>query len=169
MTREKRRLRLAQRQHLLAQVSQRTAMRSLADALAEEARSATLAQRSRDLAAAYATRKGISDGAALAQTAQFAAALGTLANTAEKARADAGLQAAWQIEALGAAQTRAQRQSERLDQAHAELAAVQDRRTLATQAAQPPRKGLARNVQDTVESSEADPPSAASGPVRTVR
>ncbi len=128
MKREKHRLRLARRQSLIAQVGQRTAMRALADALSEEARSEALAQRSRDLLRHYANINRARDGAGLAQSGQFAAALGTLSVQAEQARDDAQQQAQWQADALGKASTRADRQKERVEAAYAELQAAKAQR-----------------------------------------
>jgi len=107
-------VRVAQRQALLADVSQRAAMRGLADALAEETRSASLAQRSRALTQSYGGRSQAQDGAGLEHAARFAGALARLANEAEAARADAVQQSDWQAQSLGQAQTRARRQAERL-------------------------------------------------------
>lgn len=101
MKREQRRLRLARRQNLIAQVGQRSAMRALADALSEEARSDALAKRSLDLARHYGEASEVRDGADLTHKGQFAAALGTLKAQAEQARADAAQQAQWQADALG--------------------------------------------------------------------
>ncbi|MEO0872373.1 MAG: hypothetical protein AAFY19_10550 [Pseudomonadota bacterium] len=149
MKREQRRLRLARRQALLADVSQRAAMRSLADALVEEARSDTLAQRSRDLVTAYGGRSQAQDGAGLAEAGRFSAALGSLAHDAEQARADASEQAQWQAQALGEAQTRAQRQAERLDDARAALRDAREKREHQASAAASTSsaRGLAHNLQ----------------------
>jgi len=149
MKREQRRLRLARRQALLADVSERAAMRSLADALHEEARSDTLAQRSRDLVTAYGGRSQAQDGAGLAETGRFSAALGTLAHDAEQARADASQQAQWQAQALGEAQTRARRQAERLDDAHTALRAAREKREheASATASAISARALARNLQ----------------------
>lgn len=160
MTSEKRRLRLAQRQALLAQVSQRAAMRSVADALSEETRSATLAERSRELVRVYGGRSQAADGAGLAQTGSFAVALGALAQDAEKGRADASEQTAWQMEALGKAQDRARRQSDRLESAKAQYRAARERR-LAANAPPPAKAGLARKVHrpdETETSLRSEPP-----------
>ncbi|MEM6858476.1 MAG: hypothetical protein AAF559_11445 [Pseudomonadota bacterium] len=148
MKRERRRLRLARRQALLADVSARAAMRSLANALHEEARSDALAQRSRDLVTAYGERPQAQDGAGLAEAGRFSAALGSLAHDAEQARADASQQAQWQAQALSEAQTRARRQAERLDDARAALHEAREKRehqaTVAASASA--TRGLARNL-----------------------
>ncbi|MEO0589871.1 MAG: hypothetical protein AAFZ11_04840 [Pseudomonadota bacterium] len=150
MKREQRRLRLARRQALLADVSQRAAMRSLADALLQETRSDTLAQRSRELITAYGARSPAKDGAGLTEAGRFSAALGNLAHDAQQALADAAQQAQWQAKALGQAQTRARRQAERLEDARAAFEAAREKRQNdASASASPIRvRGLARNLQN---------------------
>ncbi|NQX93515.1 MAG: hypothetical protein HRT64_01060 [Erythrobacter sp.] len=128
MKRAKRRVRVARRQALLAEVSQRAAMRGLADALAEEDRSSILAERSRELTRTYGGRSQAQDAGALQQNARFAGALASLAGNAEAARADARQQAEWQAQALGQAQTRARLQSERFENAVSAFRAERDGR-----------------------------------------
>jgi len=115
--RERRKLALAQRQLLMARLSEREAMRALAGALGEEDRSAALEERSRDLAQDYSVRAFMADTAPLADeiatNARFTASLSTLAGQAGKARADAADQVRWQSDALGAAKTKVQRLEER--------------------------------------------------------
>ena len=117
MKREKRRIRLARRQALLAEACARAAMRGLADALEQEHRSRALAVRSLALVESYSGRPGAPDGAAVAHAVAFTGALARLANEADAARADAEQQAGWQAQALGEAQTRARRLLERLGEA----------------------------------------------------
>ena len=88
MKREKRRVRLAKRQAMLADAGQRAAMRGLADALAQEHRSAALAQRSRALLQANQGRSLAGQGEALSHAVAFTGALASLANDAEAAKAD---------------------------------------------------------------------------------
>lgn len=128
MNREERRVRVLKRQALLAQVSQRAAMRGLADALAEETRSATLAERSRDLTRVYGGRSRARDGAALEHATRFAGALAAVAQDARAALADAEQQTAWQVEALGQAQSRARRNAERLAEAVSAYQAAREQR-----------------------------------------
>lgn len=117
MKRERRKLALAQRQLLMARLSEREAMRALAGALGEEDRSAALEERSRELAQDYSVRAYMADTAPLvdeiATNARFTASLNTLAGQAGKARADAADQLRWQSDALGAAKTKVQRLEER--------------------------------------------------------
>lgn len=159
MKREARRLKLARRQALLAEVSQRAAMLSLANALAEEARSETLASRSRDLVKIYEGKVAAQDAGSLAHKGQFAVAIGRLAHDAEQARADASQQALWQVEALGQAQTRARRQSEHLEQAQAVYVDARERLREEPQALRSPagKRRLARNVQDDEQSKAPSP------------
>ncbi|MEM7689033.1 MAG: hypothetical protein AAF291_08415 [Pseudomonadota bacterium] len=171
MKREKRRVRLARRQMLLADVSQRAAMRGLADALVEENRSAALAERSRALTSAYGGRSQASDGAALSHTARFAGAIAHLATDAEAARDDAQAQARWQAETLGQAQTRARLQSERLEGALAAYRSARERRE-HDPSNTPSHKSLARvmhsETHDTTQDvTSTNPHSGATRPART--
>ena len=158
MTREKRRVRLAKRQALLAEVSQRAAMRGLADALAEEARSASLAERSRALVAGYGGRAASSDGDAVQHAVAFTGALAAIAKDADAARADAMQQSAWQAQELGQAQTRARRQSERLNEALAAYKEARDARESDPSTILPARDRarLARPVQSDEADSQTD-------------
>lgn len=163
MKREERRVRLARRQALLAEVSQRAAMRSMADALAQEHRSAALAEHTKTLITAYGGRSNATDGASLAHNARFAASLASLAQNAEAARNDAAQQAVWQARALEQAQTRARRQSERLESAVTAFRAAQERR------AHDPSIGaaansLARLMQSSGETRSQTPSDLSSGP-----
>jgi hypothetical protein len=131
---------------MLAEVSQRAAMRSLADALTQERRSAELAGRSHELMRAYGGRRDAADAGALSQTARFSNALGSLAREAERSLADASAQAKWEREALARAQSRAERQAERLQRALAELRGLKEQRA-AEDDVHAPARGLARNLQ----------------------
>ena len=156
MNREKRRVRLARRQAMLAEARQRAAMRGLADALAEENRSDGLARRSRALVANYSGRAQLADGEALHQAVAFTGGLASLARDANAAQEDAGRQAQWQAQALGEAQTRAKRQSERLAEALAVYSTARERRerdpTYAV--SNRPAAGLAQLVQSDAHSSK---------------
>ncbi|MEL6539817.1 MAG: hypothetical protein AAFQ34_00265 [Pseudomonadota bacterium] len=161
MKREKRRVRVARRQALLADVNRRAAMRGLADALAEESRSAALAERSLALTRAYGGRSQASDGARLEHAARFAGALAAMAQSAEAARADAKQQSEWQAEALGQAQCRARRHADRLAEAVAayqsarELLANDDIENRSRPAGRSALAGLARPVQSGSEPSSS--------------
>ncbi len=160
MKREKRRVRLAKRQAMLADVSQRTAMRGLADALAEEDRSVALAQRSRALLQTNQGRSLAGKGDALSHAVAFTGALASLASDAEAAKADAVQQSEWQAQALGQAQTRARRHSERLDEAKAAYQTARERREsppmAEPSAAQSQR--LARLMQSETQETPRDKP-----------
>ncbi|MCM0000920.1 MAG: hypothetical protein NBV68_16190 [Erythrobacter sp.] len=126
--REARRLALLRRQSLIAEVSRKQALRSLAEALEAEARGQALAARSLRLVAASAAREGATTGAALAQRAAFTAGLAQLAANAGDAARDAVRQRDWQAEALARTETRAKRLAEMSDEALRTLAAAQERR-----------------------------------------
>lgn len=153
MTREQRRLRLARRLAMLAQIEQRGAMRGLADALAEETRSETLKERSLVLSQSYNPQEGASLASALGERSAFASSLAKLASDAESARADAEAQAHWRMQQLSAAQTRAQRLSEHAEAAR--KAVVRQReRTAQHTASAPASSGLARAVQSNLRTSK---------------
>lgn len=158
MKREERRLRLARRQAMLAEVRQRAAMRGFAEALAEENRGAALARRSRALAENYSGRAGLSDAESLHQAVAFTGALASLACDAETARDDAQQQAAWQAQALGEAQTRARRQSERLEEALSAYRSAREQREGDPALAKSSRAhaGLAQLVQSEAQGKPQD-------------
>ncbi len=111
--REKRRLRLTERQTLLARIARRDAMMSLAGTLDEEAKSAALAERSREMAREYGQRPVTGIAADLHQLSALSAGLARLAKDAEDARHDARQQAEWQVEALAETENRLKRLEER--------------------------------------------------------
>lgn len=150
--RERRRLALASRQLMLAQIARRAAMGALADAVEEEARSAAVSERSRALLSAYGARSAGSDAAALRNHSAFLHALQGIAGQAEKARQDASDQARWQLQTLAAAETRADRLEERRELAQRALRAVLDRRE------QPLPKGMARKLQSSGRDAEPSRP-----------
>ncbi|MEE4287953.1 MAG: hypothetical protein V2J14_01170 [Erythrobacter sp.] len=149
MKREGRRIALVRRQAMLARLGERAAMRALADALGEAARSEALAVRSRGLLEASGSPDRMHDAAALVETRRFAGALARLAREADQARNDADRQAAWQAGALAAARTKADRLAERLEAARASDRLTRERREIERQAMLEPgrRQRLARDVQ----------------------
>lgn len=137
----KRKLKRAQRQLTLARIARRDAMSALADALAEEQRSASLASRSRDLAQGYSERAEVQSADMLSQNTRFAGELSQLARHADKARGDASRQAQWQAEALASAEQKI----ERLDGLRKEALAQQ--RSTQERADRPPDAPMARKLQ----------------------
>ena len=129
--REQRRLALIQRQSLIAAVARKQALRGLAEALEAEARSHTLADRSRMLVASSAAQPGATTGAALQGRAAFTASLSQIAATAGQAAHDAARQTAWQVETLGQAETRAKRLAEREAEARTALDQIKARKAEA--------------------------------------
>jgi hypothetical protein len=150
LTREQRRERLVRWQAQLAEVERRSAMRDLADALGEAARSAALAERSRALADGAAMSEGATLAAALTQRAAFAGALTKLAGDADASRADAQAQVAWQAGVLGRAQDRAQRLSERAEAAARAIARQRERADEIVAGSARPRS-LAHPVQEPAQ------------------
>jgi len=137
---EARRLALIARQSLIAEVARKQALRGLAEALDNEARSHALAARSRMLVAASAPRPIQTTGAALTGRAAFTASLTQLAATAGHAALDAARQAEWQAETLALAETRSRRLAERATEARAALDLVKARRAEAHEASTMARK-----------------------------
>lgn len=145
---EKRRFVLAKRQVMLARMARRTAMSALADALTEEARSAEIAGRSRELLSHHGQRSGADLGQTLIVHAAFTHSLHDIANKAEQSRSDASEQARWQRDALAAAETRLSLSEEKAASALKQVDAAKERRDAAATI------GLARNLQSF---SKADP------------
>lgn len=126
---------------MLARINRRGAMTGLAAALAEEQRSASLAERSRRLAQGYAQRAGTDTAEALIRQTLFAGELAGLARKADEARSDASRQAQWQADALALAERRIERLDEQAKAARSEHRATQDR------LAQPVAPSMARKLQ----------------------
>lgn len=137
---EKRRLILAKRQVMLARMARRTAIGALAEALTEEARSAEIADRSRELLANHGQRSGADLGQTLIVHAAFAHSLHDIANKAEQSRSDASEQARWQRDALAAAETRLSLSEDKAASAAKQVDAARERRESASTG------GLARNL-----------------------
>ncbi len=153
--REKRRLKLTERQTMLARVARREAMMSLAGTLDEEAKSAALAQRSRELARDYSSRTVTGIAADLGQLSALASGLAGLAKDADGARDDARQQVDWQVEELARTDTRLKRLEERAKAAQRALRMVGEAR------AAPASEGMARkllNVSDTPTGKVSDTP-----------
>ncbi|QUL36912.1 hypothetical protein [Erythrobacter sp. JK5] len=139
--RERRRLRLAERQLMLARVARREAMASLAGTIEEEARSADLARRSKAMARDYSGRKVVGEAGDLRELSAMAAAIARLAEQAENKRDDARLQAAWQADALAGVENRVRRLEDRaLEARRASIQAAEAR-------SRPTDGGLARKLQ----------------------
>lgn len=137
---EKSRFILAKRQVMLARMARRTAMGSLADALAEEQRSAEIAERAGELLANHGQRSGADLGQTLILHAAFAHSLHDIASKAEQSRTDASEQARWQRDALAAAETRLSLSEEKAAGALKQVDAAMQRRDAAA------NSGLARNL-----------------------
>lgn len=144
---EHRRLKLAQRQLMLAQIARREARVALAGALKEEQRSEEVGQRSQTLLREYSRRAANSDSHSLQANFAFIGSLRGMTEQAEGARKDAQDQVQWQLRTLAAAETRASRHEERVaDTAHA-LEARRNRREAGDHIGN--TAGLARKLQNT--------------------
>lgn len=131
---EDRRLKIAQRQLLLAQIARREARYGLANALAEEERSGQIQKRSRALLDEYAMRIQAHDGGSISQGLKanlaFVHSLQEMADNANSAHKDARDQAQWQIVELGAAEARMDAHQTRVDEEKRSLADLRSRRDI---------------------------------------
>jgi hypothetical protein len=128
--RERQRVRLAERQILLARVARREAMSALAGTIAEEARSAALAQRSRALIDSYAARAETVQSDDLRERITMAGALARLAADAERARAEAERRAGNEADTLADSENRLKRLEEHAHKARRTLAGIEQAREL---------------------------------------
>lgn len=142
MRNEARRLALIKLQSMIAGRARYEAMRALAAALEEERRTAQLAARTLALLRAGGQAEIPATGEALAMRARFGAGLGRIAGDAASARGDAARHAAWQADALAAAEARAKRLAEMETAAARALETALARRDAGTPAA------MARKLHD---------------------
>ena len=146
---EKRRLKIAQRQLMLAQIARREARYALANAIFEEERSGKIHDRARDLLREYERRITQSDTATQSATLRsnlaFVRSLQTMAEDAGKAHKDARDQALWQVQALAKAETRLDAHETRLGEEKRALGTLKEKREI------PPELtgsgGMARKLQ----------------------
>ena len=132
---ERRRFDLARRQLTFAEIARREAMAALADAVNEEERTASLAERSRELLRDYEARADTEYGGSLRDHNRFTQRLQSIAEQADQARNDANDQAQWQVQSLAVAETRARRFDERMQSASREIEAIKEKRAQAQEAA----------------------------------
>lgn len=107
---EDKRLKIAKRQLMLAQIARREARFALANAIGEEERSADIHARAQQLLCEYEKRLDAIDGSAGSHALQsnlaFVRSLQSMADNAGEAHKDARDQAQWQMQALAKAETR---------------------------------------------------------------
>ncbi|MEM7779345.1 MAG: hypothetical protein AAF697_03020 [Pseudomonadota bacterium] len=131
--REKRRLALARRQLVLAQIARREAIAALGDAIAEEAKSANVAARSGQLVREYGQRPSPGGPAKLLQDhLTFVRSLQAIHEQAREAHEDALDQSRWQASTLAEAQARADRTEQRYAEAKRTLRKVLEQREETT-------------------------------------
>ena len=134
---EDRRLKLAKRQLLLAQIARREARMALANAIAEEDRSAAIQARANDLLTEYAKRAGGSGRADLGQSLTrdlaLVRSLQSMCETAQGAHDDAREQAEFQMRTLTAAETKLNAHEERVMRERRALDDLQERRVVPTE------------------------------------
>jgi hypothetical protein len=158
---EQRRVRLAQRQLLLAQIARREARHALASALAEEARCASVDARSRDLLNEYSRRIFLrsepNEAQALGNDFAFTRSLAAMAQSAQAAHRRAADRAQGQAATLAAAETRLSRHESRNADAARALEALDEHRDMMGELALAPC--MARKLQGLREN-----PSSRSSP-----
>jgi hypothetical protein len=153
---EDRRLKIAKRQLMLAQIARREARFALASALAEEERSGQIEARARDLLREYGNRALKGDAASQSHTLQanlaFVRSLQTMADNAQSAHKDAADQARWQMQALSMAETRLDTHEARVGEEKRSLADQRKRREL------PPEltgsAGMARKLHNSEQAGD---------------
>ncbi len=139
----------------MAQISRREAMAALADAVSEEVRSSMLAEKSRDLLHDYGGRASghsasKTTGHSLRDNAAFVRRLADIADQAGKANKDARDQAAWQVQSLAQAETKAARLQEKVSAARKAIEDAQLSRLQAETA------GMARKLQHQSQASDPE-------------
>ncbi|MEM8723977.1 MAG: hypothetical protein AAGE86_00500 [Pseudomonadota bacterium] len=145
--RERRKLRLTERQTMLARIARRDAITALADTLDEEAKSASLAERSRIMAREYGTRAVTGIAADLRELGALASGLASLAKDADNARDDARQQAEWQAGTLAETESRLKRLEERSVEARRAVTRAEEARS------QPLPEGMARKLHRAEQTS----------------
>lgn len=152
-----RRLKIARRQLMLAQIARREARFALASALAEEERSSQIESRARNLLHEYERRAAKTDATsqsyALQANLAFVRSLQTMADNAGEAHKDAKDQSAWQMQALAKAETRLDAYETRVGEERRALTDLRERRD------PPPEvcgsQGMARKLQDREQAGDA--------------
>lgn len=132
---EDRRLNIAKRQLMLAQIARREARYGLANALAEEERSEHIHDRSRALLDEYAKRITGKAAGSISQSLKanlaFVRSLQQMADDARGAHKDARDQAEWQIRALATAEARMDTHQTRVKDEARKLSDLRARRDVA--------------------------------------
>lgn len=163
---EKRRLKIAQRQLLLAQIARREARFALANAIAEEERSAAIQVRANDLLSEYAKRGGVQAtvhlGQSLSSDLAFVRSLQKMSDSAAQAHEDAREQTGFQMRTLAAAETRMSAQEERVAGEKRALADLRARREMPPELTTPSK--VARKLHEAPPSPDRSAAQAAFGP-----
>ncbi|UAB78743.1 hypothetical protein INR77_03175 [Erythrobacter sp. SCSIO 43205] len=138
---EERRLKIAKRQLLLAQIARREARFALANAIAEEERSADIKARANELLSEYSRRSGeptnVRLGQSLSRDLAFIHSLQKMSDTAAQAHEDAREQAAFQMRTLAAAETKMSAHEERVAGEKRALADLKAKRELPSELTTP--------------------------------
>ena len=163
---KERRLKIAKRQLLLAQIARREARLALANAIAEEERSAAIQGRANDLLNEYARRNGdpgkVHLGGSLSSDLAFIHSLQRMSHSAGQAHADAREQAEFQMRTLAAAETRMSAHEERVASESRALVQLRDRREIPPELTTPPK--VARKLHKVLATPDQNAATAQSGP-----
>lgn len=163
---KERRLKIAKRQLLLAQIARREARLALANAIAEEERSAAIQGRANDLLNEYARRNGdpgkVHLGGSLSSDLAFIHSLQRMSHSAGQAHADAREQAEFQMRTLAAAETRMSAHEERVASESRALVQLRDRREIPPELTTPPK--VARKLHKALATPDQSAATAQSGP-----
>ena len=150
------RLKIAKRQLLMAQIARREARQALANALGEEERSERVYGRARDLLHEY-ERRLIDAGApaqshSLTTNLAFVRSLQSIADEAGQAHKDARDQAQWQMQALAKAETRLEAQETRESEERRAHKTQKERREIPPELTGTPN--MARKLQNNGHTGE---------------
>lgn len=156
---EERRLKVARRQLLLAQIARREARLALANAIAEEERSAAVHERASALLSEYSRRAGEPStdrlGQSLSSDLAFIRSLQAMSDNAAHAHLDTREQAEFQMRILAAAETRMSAHEERVVEEKRALDDLKARRDV------PPELTGAGKVARKLHQASASPGQAA--------
>lgn len=163
---EDRRLKIARRQLMMAQIARREACYALANALGEEERSGQIHDRARSLLYEYEKRVAATNAGVLSHALQsnlaFVRTLQSMAEDAEQAHRDASDQARWQTQALARAETRLDAHETRVREEKHVLHNRREQRELTDQLVAGPdakkndRTSMARKLQNQRHTGDGD-------------
>lgn len=145
--REKKRLKLAKRQLMLAQIARREARFALANAIGEEERSGKIHARANALLSEYEKRLCAPDQASHSHILQanltFVRSLQSMADDAGQAHRDAKDQSQWQMQSLARQESRLDNAQERFGQERRAMESLREKREVPHE---PSRKSTSKTI-----------------------